>query len=145
MHHLRFQNFTKDLTSLITDDVKKGEIIYTVNEKINAVAPKITDKGASTIQLQVNQTIVKTVSEIVLGISNGVGAGIEHSLPKLTKVENSLIDLQKRFDHINKTVDLASDATSKLSDTVKDIKSDLPTIKKTLNDTKLLSSDLKNS
>ncbi|MCC0644441.1 MULTISPECIES: YhgE/Pip domain-containing protein [unclassified Clostridioides] len=137
------KNFTKDLTSLITDDVKKGELIYTVNEKINAVAPKITDKGASAIQLQVNQTIIKTVSEIVLGVSNGVGAGIEHGLPKLTKVESSLIDLQKRFDHINKTVDLAADATSKLSGTVKDIKADLPTIKKTLNDTKLLSSDVK--
>lgn len=83
------------MTSLITDDVKKGEIIYTVNEKINAVAPKITDKGASTIQLQVNQTIVKTVSEIVLGISNGVGAGIEHSLPKLTKLKIPLLTFKR--------------------------------------------------
>ncbi len=58
-------NFSDNLTSLVNEDVKKGEIIYTVNEKINAIAPKITDKGASTIQLEVNQTVVKTVSEIM--------------------------------------------------------------------------------
>lgn len=39
------KNFIKDLIFLIIDDVKKGEIIYIVNEKINVVVLKIIDKG----------------------------------------------------------------------------------------------------
>ncbi|WP_334299383.1 YhgE/Pip domain-containing protein [Metaclostridioides mangenotii] len=136
-------DFSKDLTSLITSDVKKGTIIYTVNEKINAIAPKITEKGASTIQLQVNQTVVKTVSEIILGFSNEIGVGLEKELPKLSKVENSLKDLQGKFSNIDKTMNTASKATSKLNDTVNGVKNDLPTIKNTINDTKNLSNDIK--
>lgn len=137
------EDFSKDLTSLITSDVKKGTIIYTVNEKINAIAPKITEKGASTIQLQVNQTVVKTVSEIILGFTNEIGVGIEKELPKLSKVENSLKDLQGKFDNIDKTMNTASKATSKLNDTVTNVKGDLPTIKNTIQDTKKLSNDIK--
>lgn len=137
------EDFSKDLTSLITSDVKKGTIIYTVNEKINAIAPKITEKGASTIQLQVNQTVVKTVSEIILGFTNEIGVGIEKELPKLSKVENSLKDLQGKFDNIDKTMNTASKATSKLNDTVTNVKGDLPTIKNTIQDTKKLSYDIK--
>ena len=30
------------IADLVSKDIKKGTIIYTVNEKINAIAPKIT-------------------------------------------------------------------------------------------------------
>ena len=137
------KNFSKDLTSLITEDIKKGEIIYTVNEKINAIAPKITDKGASTIQLEVNQTVVKTVSEIIFGIFNEIGTGIENELPKLSKVENSLVEIQGKFKDIDKTVNLASDVALKVTDIIKELQTDIPSIKDTINNSKNLSSDVK--
>ena len=107
-------NFSDNLTSLVSEDVKKGEIIYTVNEKINAIAPKITDKGASTIQLEVNQTVVKTVSEVMFEALNEIGVTLETELPKLTKVESSLVEVQSKFKDIDKTIDLASSAVSDL-------------------------------
>ena len=58
-------NFSQDITSLVTSDVKKGQIIYRVNEKINAIAPKLTSKGATGVQENINQTIVETVSGIL--------------------------------------------------------------------------------
>ncbi|MBS5233077.1 MAG: hypothetical protein KHY68_02630, partial [Collinsella sp.] len=70
-------------------DIKKGTIIYTVNEKINAIAPKITSKGATTIQNEVNQTVVKTVSEVVLKAFKEAGIEIEKQLPKLSTLENT--------------------------------------------------------
>ena len=39
-----------------------------LNEKLNAVAPKITDKGASAIQQQVNQAVVETASKAVFEV-----------------------------------------------------------------------------
>lgn len=48
-------NFSENLTSILGVDIKKGEIEYTVNEKINAIAPKLTDKGATGVQENVSK------------------------------------------------------------------------------------------
>ena len=137
------ESFSKDLTSLTSDEVKKGKIIYTVNEKINAIAPKITDKGASTIQNEVNQTVVKTVSQIIFEVSNNLGIELENQLPKLSNLESELIDVQSKFKDIYKTVNLASDATDKVQDLAKELKKDVPLITSTISNTKKLASDVK--
>ena len=137
------ENFSKDLTSLLSNKVEKGKITYTVNEKINAIAPKITDKGASTIQNEVNQTIVKTVSEVIFEVFNGVGVELEDQLPKLTNLENELVEVQGKFKDIEKTLALASDATYKIKDVVSDLQKDVPLIQDTITNSKKLASDLK--
>ena len=137
------ENFSKDLTSIVTEETKKGKIIYTVNEKINAIAPKITEKGASTIQSEVNQTVVKTVSETIFDVFNSLGIELENQLPKLSNIENSLIDIQGKFKNIDKTINLAEDSTSKISDIVKNVQKDMPAIKNTLVNSKTLSTDVK--
>lgn len=136
-------NFSENLTSLVSKDIKKGTIIYTVNEKINAIAPKITSKGAITIQNEVNQTVVKTVSEVVLKAFKEAGIEIEKQLPKLSTLENNLVEVQGKFKDIDKVVDTAVDATDKVSDIIKDIQNDMPLIKDTITNSKNLSSDIK--
>lgn len=136
-------NFSENLTSLVSKDIKKGTIIYTVNEKINAIAPKITNKGAITIQNEVNQTVVKTVSEVVLKAFKEAGIEIEKQLPKLSTLENNLVEVQGKFKDIDKVVDTAVDATDKVSDIIKDIQNDMPLIKDTITNSKNLSSDIK--
>lgn len=136
-------NFSENLTSLVSKDIKKGTIIYTVNEKINAIAPKITSKGATTIQNEVNQTVVKTVSEVVLKAFKEAGIEIEKQLPKLSTLENNLVEVQGKFKDIDKVVDTAVDATDKVSDIIKDIQNDMPIIKDTITNSKNLSSDIK--
>ncbi|MBQ9013644.1 MAG: YhgE/Pip domain-containing protein, partial [Bacilli bacterium] len=137
-------NFSKNLTSLVSKDIKKGTIIYTVNEKLNAVAPKITDKGATTIQNEVNQTVIKTVSETVLNVFKELGIELEKQLPKLSTLENNLVEVQGKFKNIDKVVNTAIDTTDKVSDIVKDLQKDIPLIKETISNSKNLSSDVKN-
>lgn len=137
------ENFSKDLTSIVENDVKKGELVYTVNEKINAIAPKITDKGASTIQSEINETVVETVSETIFEVFNKIGIELENQLPKLTKVESSLVEIQNKFKDIDKTINLADEATVKIANIIKEVQKDLPGIKSTLENAKSLSSDVK--
>lgn len=136
-------NFSKNLTSLVSKDIKKGTIIYTVNEKLNAVAPKITDKGATTIQNEVNETVVKTVSETVLNVFKELGIELEKQLPKLSTLENNLVEVQGKFKNIDNVVNTAVDTTDKVADIVKDIQKDIPLIKETVTNSKNLSSDVK--
>lgn len=137
------EDFSKDLTSIVTEETKKGKIIYTVNEKINAIAPKITEKGASTIQSEVNQTVVKTVSEIIFDIFNSTGIELEKQLPKLSNIENYLVEIQNKFKDIDKTIGLAGDSTSKISSIIKDVQKDMPAIKNALVNSQTLSTDVK--
>ena len=136
-------DFSKNIISVLSKDIHKAEIVYTVNEKINAIAPKITDKGASTIQLQVNKTVVKTASKAVFEILNDLGISLEENLPMLTRIENSLVEVQSKFGEINNILDTASDASSQISEIAKLLQDDMPMIESTLKNSVNLSGDVK--
>ena len=44
------ENFSSSLVSILSGDLKRPKLDYYVNEKKNAIAPKITDTGATTVQ-----------------------------------------------------------------------------------------------
>ncbi|WP_294374367.1 YhgE/Pip domain-containing protein [uncultured Clostridium sp.] len=136
--------FSKDITSIITSDIKKGDIIYRVNEKINAIAPKLTSKGASGVQENINKTLVETVSKTLLTASKSIGIEIENAKPKITNAYNLLKEVQGKFDDINATVDLAYNGAAQLKDLTKKINDDIPLMEETINNSRNLSSQIKN-
>ncbi|WP_195988245.1 YhgE/Pip domain-containing protein [Clostridium sp. D53t1_180928_C8] len=137
------ENFSQNLTSIITEDVQKGDIIYTVNEKINAIAPKLTDKGASAVQEKVSKAIVATVSDAIFGLGNEIGIELENQIPKITTIYNALVDVQGHFGNINDTVNLASQGAEQLKTLVAGIQEDIPMIEQTVKNAQTLSSEVK--
>ena len=59
-------DFSRNLTSMLTGTFEQPQLEYYVNEKKNAIAPKVTDTGAQTIEEQVNATFVSTVSKTLV-------------------------------------------------------------------------------
>lgn len=136
------ENFSKSLTSVLTKDVQKGEIIYTVNEKINAIAPKITVKGANAIQEKVSKAVVETASDAILGIGKELGTELENQLPRLNNIYNQLLEVKSQFGNINDVVNLAGDGAYKLKTLISDIQKNIPLINKTLESSQNLGSNL---
>jgi len=136
------EEFSEDILSLITDDIKKGKIIYTVNEKVNAIAPKITVKGATAVQENVNKTVIETVSDIVLSTAKDLGIEVEGQLPKLDNLYDKLVEIQSKFKDLYETTDLAYDGVNKVADLVTNLQNDIPLINDTLNSTKGLATNL---
>ena len=136
------ENFSKSLTSVLTKDVQKGEIIYTVNEKINAIAPKITVKGANAIQEKVSKAVVETASDAILGIGKELGTELENQLPRLNNIYNQLLEVKSQFGNINDVVNLAGDGAYKLKTLISDIQKNIPLINKTLENSQNLGSNL---
>lgn len=136
------EEFSEDILSLITDDIKKGKIIYTVNEKVNAIAPKITVKGATAVQENVNKTVIETVSDIVLSTAKDLGIEVEGQLPKLDNLYDKLVEIQSKFKDLYETTDLAYDGVNKVADLVTNLQNDIPLITNTLNSTKGLATNL---
>src|SRR5690625_4537761 len=64
------ENFSESLGTVISDQTEKADVEYYVNEKINAIAPKITEKGASVIVEQVSSNFISTVNGIIFEIFN---------------------------------------------------------------------------
>ena len=126
-------NFSQDITSFVSSDVKKGQIIYRFNEKINAIAPKLTSKGATGIQESINQTIVETVSGILFQTGKELGSEIQDLvLPQLSNVYQQLEELVSKFDDMNSLVQTAHDGGIQLKDLILSIQNQLPLIHQTI-------------
>jgi putative membrane protein len=81
-------NFSSSILSILNGKIHRPQIIYYSNEKKNAVAPKVTDTGASTIQLKINQTFVSVVSDT---ITQALGTSIADSRGRLTNAKNNVL------------------------------------------------------
>lgn len=71
------KSFSRDMMSFFTPDVHRSELIYFLNEKENAIAPKITDKGASAVKNQIDAVFARSVAEIVFEIASGISSLME--------------------------------------------------------------------
>ncbi|WP_312350002.1 YhgE/Pip domain-containing protein, partial [Actinomyces sp.] len=56
-------DFSRNLLSITTGSFTQPQLQYYVNEKANAIAPKITDVGASTIEERITSTFTSMVAE----------------------------------------------------------------------------------
>ena len=110
------ENFSEDLLSFTSGDIKKPEIEYTVNEKINAIAPKITDKGASTIQSQISSEFIRTASETLLKVFNEIGYDIDANLVSINKVKSMILSTDENLDTIDGYTQQVLDLQKQLPD-----------------------------
>ncbi|GGI47048.1 phage infection protein [Paenibacillus marchantiophytorum] len=93
-------DFSRKITSIVDGTMEKPEILYTVNEKINAVAPKITSKGASSVTQQISENFVKTVSSSILTRMKELGIDFEKELPTIRNMETKVFELEKRLPDV---------------------------------------------
>ncbi|MBO0451733.1 YhgE/Pip domain-containing protein [Candidatus Enterococcus murrayae] len=96
------KEFSKDLLSFTSGDIQKPKIEYYLNQKINAIAPKITDKGAGSIQQEISQEFIKTASSTLLKIFNEIGYNIDENLVSINKVKNLILTTNDHLDDIDK-------------------------------------------
>lgn len=60
------KSFSSDMMTLFSTDVKHADIEFYENQKANAIAQIVTEKGSSAVQSQVNKTFTETITTIGL-------------------------------------------------------------------------------
>lgn len=121
-------NFTQTLSSVLDGKTSKAHVAYYVNEKVNAVSPKVTDTGATTIENTINETFVGTVAGVLsekvvdaaADATDTIGAASTGIAADLHEVSDSL---SSSADAIGKTHSTLEDATTALSDAQDTLKS----------------------
>ena len=71
---------------MLDGNYHQPKLTYYVNEKKSAIAPKVTDTGANTIEEQINSEFVSTVGETVASIAKDAGVDLKD---KATQTQDS--------------------------------------------------------
>lgn len=108
------KDFSASLVESVTGTSKQPKIKYYVNEKKNAIAPKITDTGATEIDEQINSTFVTAVADAV---ATEVKRSAQATTQSLDGAQSDVIaDLNTTIDQLNSVRDELTHMSTSLSD-----------------------------
>lgn len=111
------ETFSKDMMSLFSSETTHPTITYCINEKENAIAPKVTEKGADAIRQEINETFTETISKTALDAFRFV-ADVSAEKGDASLAENlsaSLAEISADLDSASGTVQAFSDMTDAAS------------------------------
>ena len=66
------KGFSADMMTLFSPDIKHAQLKYYLNEKINPIAPHITDQGATTVVNTIDKTFAKTIAQVGLDLASSI-------------------------------------------------------------------------
>ncbi|MFS0646317.1 YhgE/Pip family protein [Siminovitchia sp. 179-K 8D1 HS] len=95
-------NFSERLATVISDRPQKAKMEYYVNEKINSISPKITQKGASMIVEQVSSKFIATVNGVIFELFNEIGVELQKDLPDIERFEQYVFKLEEDLPEIHR-------------------------------------------
>lgn len=93
--------FSEDLLSFINGEIQKPTIEYYFNAKINAIAPKITDKGATALQEQITKDFIETASSTLFDVFQEVGYTVEDNLVSINKIKHLILSTNDHLAQID--------------------------------------------
>ncbi|MQS75444.1 YhgE/Pip domain-containing protein [Lactobacillus halodurans] len=115
------KNFSKDIVSFLSGNIKKPKLVFSVNQKINAIAPKLTETGATTLQGTISDEFIGTISKTITKVLNKSGVDIQHNLPMLRRLssllttsDDNLPELQNIMDKVQKANTVVPNLNQKL-------------------------------
>ena len=122
------KDFTEGLITLISTDPEKPTIVYKSNEKLNAIANKITSAAETTLTAQIKSTFVGTVNKTSLEILNDLGYNIEENKSEILQIKNTLDEAKGDIERIKGNIDQANVNSTSFEAYLKDLQNNLPLI-----------------
>lgn len=99
------KEFTHQITGTLRKNPQKADVDFKVNQKINAVASKLTDTGSSVVVEKANEQFNKTVTKALLDTANKVGLTIEDNIPTINKIKDAVYAANEALPRINSFAD----------------------------------------
>ena len=129
------KDFSSSLIGTVTGEKNQPSITYYINEKMNAIAPKITDTGATTIDEQINATFVSSVADAVAKqvkaaagnttdslhtAQSDVVNNLNDTINQLETVQQQLGGTRSTLDKATTTIDSAKQTNTALASEIDD-------------------------
>lgn len=127
--------FTYDLLTITSGNFTPPQLLYYVNEKSSAVAPKMTDAGATELDRRISAAFIEQVVDASTGMLKEVAEDTEGELSESkTKTLNALDNANKTVEGIRKDVDGLSDKLQDARGNLAGVSGTLENVKGTLSD-----------
>ena len=105
------EDFSEDVTTIAKKNIVKPKLIYTVNEKKNGIAPKITDAGVQTVKSELDENILKSISGILFRACDEAGVDIEENRSQLRNIMDSVYKLDENMPELEVLLDESINGT----------------------------------
>lgn len=120
------EDFTEQLASVIDGGRDKASFTYYVNEKANAIAPKVTDTGADTIETQIDNqfvgvvygTVIDRVQEFMGGALSTAEGDAATLADDIGRARDTVDGLAEATDDAVALIDEARDTVAEATDTL---------------------------
>ncbi|HJF87212.1 MAG TPA: YhgE/Pip domain-containing protein [Companilactobacillus farciminis] len=99
------KKFSRDIISFLSGHIKKPTLVFSVNQKINAIAPKLTETGATTLQTTISSEFMGTISKTITKVLNKSGVDIQHNLPMLIRLSSLLVTTDNNLPELQNIMD----------------------------------------
>ena len=125
------EDFSRSLISILSGDLQTPKLDYYINEKANAIAPKITGTGAAAIQEQINSTFSSVASESVSGIlkqsasdlSSTLGSVNSDITKTLEKADANIAAYKQLLENFNAAAEKSAPLITRAKSTASSLKS----------------------
>lgn len=123
------EDFSQKISSVLTTDIERPVLQYYVNEKKNAIATKITDKGVETVQQQINETFINTTSKVLGKVLNNYSDdwGTDKETRRNDAVD-ALSDARKDLDQLTDTITMLQSTLKTVNSLNDGVKGTLPDV-----------------
>lgn len=128
--------FSEHMTTLLDELPQHPEIRYTVNEKLNAIAPKITGKGAETIKENIQRAFVDTVNRVLMEKLNLIGFDLKNSKQSVYSLIDFVHDARESLDHLDEKITKMLEISYRSRFRLEELYGELPELEKNLNQSK---------
>ncbi|MCA1022005.1 YhgE/Pip domain-containing protein [Halobacillus litoralis] len=118
--------FSEHLGTVVEGNPEKSEVQYYVNEKINAIAPKITEKGATVLVDQITSQFISEVNGTVAELFNDLGLELENDLPDIKRFEEYIFKLEENLPEIYQLISDAYDDSQDASSVINNVQGLIP-------------------
>lgn len=108
------KNFSENLTSILKGKVVKPTLVYSVNKKINAISPKMTDTGATTLQSTISDQFIELSGTTALKVLKKAGLLVDDNLPTIRKFKSLILETDTNLPELQSDIDEIGVASTKL-------------------------------
>lgn len=127
-------DFSEKMSSILSDDLQRPSIQYYINEKKNAIAPKITDKGVQSVQQTVNETFVNVATKTVLTALDTTTSQLNSDKARLsTRLIDTLKDIDYNLSNYQTAIDSFCSVGNSVSNLMESARLTLPNTQQILN------------
>lgn len=127
------EDFTEDLLSIVTQSAPtKATLVYSVNEKINAIAPKITKSGLTSLQNEIISSFTQEAANTILTYMNAYGYQLEQVKSDLDQFFNTTGNSQSILPLVGQEIQSAYELANDTHAYVENLQKSMPLLSNAL-------------